>query len=534
MWLYLLGKLDVATRARIVAVGVASLAARLVLVWAALRFAAGDVAFSVLLGGVGSLLYLLARSASTDVRLRAESELYAATAHAVLDGDVLQVPEVDLPRVTFETSGLSSQILSVTFPATVADVLASMIVAPLLLAAFPPRMAVGLALAVIVILVSLLALRGVNRRLQQAVQREHEAASDAFLLALEGRLELVSRGADRAYRDEVRRSLLRYANAASRAGVASSLLGRAPLALGALAVVAVLGSDASVRASAMDALASQALVLAACLPILLGAVLGSHELVRAGTRVTPLVRILRQPRRVELAPEAGTRRASLPASVSSSALTFAYRPDAAPTLLDVRMAWDPRRPLLITGPNGSGKSTLLRLLIGLRPPTHGQVLVDSHDLAEHDLIDLRRQVALLPQRAYLGEAHRTLGDAMRLGNAAASDETVVRALERTGVLAALSAHGADPLTVRVGELSSGQRQRVALARVLLGDPRLVLLDEPDANLDQEGIGRVVALVEELVQEGRMVAIAAHGAALGALDAERIVLPARSKETVIDG
>lgn len=526
MWLYLFSKLDVVTRARIAAVGIASLAARLVLVWAAFRFASGDVAFSVLLGGGGSLLYLFARSASASARVRAESELYVTTAHAVLDGDVLQVPEMDLPRVTFETCGLGAQTLSVTFPATVADVLASAVVAPLLLASFPPRVAVTFGLAAAVILAAMVALRGVNRRLQQAVQREHEAASDAFLLALEGRLELVSRGADRAYRAEVRRSLLRYAEVASRAGMVSSLLGRAPLALGALAVLAVVGSDASVRALAFDVFASQALLLAACLPILLGAVVGSHELVRAGARVLPLVRVLRQPTRRELTPEAGTRRALLPSAISSSALGFAYRPDAAPTLLDVHMVWDPRRPLLITGPNGSGKSTLLRLLIGLRPPSQGKILVDVHDLAEHDLAGLRRQVAFLPQRAYLGEAHRTLGDAMRLVDAAASDEAVVRALERTGVLVALSAHGSNPLAVRVGELSSGQRQRVALARILLGDPRIVLLDEPDANLDEEGVGRVVALVEELVQEGRMVAIAAHGASLGAIDAERIVLPAR--------
>jgi ABC-type transport system involved in cytochrome bd biosynthesis fused ATPase/permease subunit len=86
---------------------------------------------------------------------------------------------------------------------------------------------------------------------------------------------------------------------------------------------------------------------------------------------------------------------------------------------------------------------------------------------------------------------------------------MTRALTRTRLLDALAGRGSSALDVRVGELSAGQRQRLALARVLLQDAHIVLLDEPDANLDRDGIAMVRALLEELVAEGRMVAVAAH-------------------------
>ncbi|MDF2693252.1 MAG: toxin transporter, ATP-binding protein, partial [Labilithrix sp.] len=169
--------------------------------------------------------------------------------------------------------------------------------------------------------------------------------------------------------------------------------------------------------------------------------------------------------------------------------------------------------------------TLLRILLGLRPPTSGALRIGGRDLATLDLPKLRQAIAYLPQRPYLGEPHTTVGAAMKLGRGDASDDAIQRALERTGILAAF-AEREDPLLVSVGELSAGQRQRVALARILLnGEAKIVLLDEPDANLDREGIAFVASLVRELASAGKMVVVIAHTSELNAVSPRRLELGA---------
>jgi len=133
-------------------------------------------------------------------------------------------------------------------------------------------------------------------------------------------------------------------------------------------------------------------------------------------------------------------------------------------------------------------------------------------------------VAYLPQRPYLGEAHVTVRAALRLGITDASDVAMYEALARLDVLEPLQ--GDDRLSTPVGELSTGQRQRVALARVLLQDAAMILLDEPDANLDREGIELVGSIVRELCREGKMVAVAVHTPELAALSTNRVELGER--------
>jgi ABC-type bacteriocin/lantibiotic exporter with double-glycine peptidase domain len=208
-------------------------------------------------------------------------------------------------------------------------------------------------------------------------------------------------------------------------------------------------------------------------------------------------------------------------------LTFAYRADAAPVLQGLSVDWTPAEPLVLEGRNGSGKSTLLRLLLGLRFPDHGAIELAGHDLRDLDLVALRRQMAYLPQRPYLGEPQTTLRDAIHLLEPDATDEATLAALNRVELLRALRGRGEDPLEVSVGDLSAGQRQRLALARVLLRDAKVVLLDEPDANLDRSGIALVSSVVGELGARGVMVAIAAHTPELAELSPLRVSLDKES-------
>jgi ABC-type transport system involved in cytochrome bd biosynthesis fused ATPase/permease subunit len=103
-----------------------------------------------------------------------------------------------------------------------------------------------------------------------------------------------------------------------------------------------------------------------------------------------------------------------------------------------------------------------------------------------------------------------------------SDGVLHGALARVG-LAPLARDGVDLLDSAVGELSAGQRQRLALARVLLQDAAIYLLDEPDANLDRAGIALVGEIVRDLVARGRMVAIAAHTDELASIPGTRLTL-----------
>ncbi|HEY8076194.1 MAG TPA: ATP-binding cassette domain-containing protein, partial [Labilithrix sp.] len=196
---------------------------------------------------------------------------------------------------------------------------------------------------------------------------------------------------------------------------------------------------------------------------------------------------------------------------------------AAPNVLeDVSFDWPPGRVLLLEGHNGCGKSTVLRLLLGLRAPATGTLAIGATDLATVDASALRAQVAYLPQRPWLGAPTTTVREAIALLEPDASDDVMRAALGRVGLDSLLRG---DVLDAIVGELSAGQRQRLALARTLTHDAPIVLLDEPDANLDAEGAERVAAIARALAESGKMVAIAAHSAVLRTLDAVHVDLSA---------
>lgn len=211
-------------------------------------------------------------------------------------------------------------------------------------------------------------------------------------------------------------------------------------------------------------------------------------------------------------PEHNASRASLPAirgEVSFEKVRFRYRPDTAEALRGVELKITAGEMLGIVGPSGSGKSTLAKLVQRLYVPEQGRVLVDGVDLALVDPAWLRRQIGVVLQESVL--FNRTVRENIALADPAREMEAVIAAAKLAGAhdFVLQLSHGYDTvIDERGGNLSGGQRQRIAIARALLGDPRILILDEATSSLDAES--------EEIIQhnlasiaKGRTMIIIAH-------------------------
>lgn len=156
----------------------------------------------------------------------------------------------------------------------------------------------------------------------------------------------------------------------------------------------------------------------------------------------------------------------------------------------------------LRGPNGAGKTTLLRVCAGLVPVASGEAVVLGHDL-RRDRRGVRRQVGLLAHDGFLYD-DLTVEDNVRFWSKAvrASDDDAEAALGRLGLDERLR-------SVRVARLSAGQRRRTAFAALLVRRPRLWLLDEPHAGLDQEARDLVDSTIGDAVRAGATVIIASH-------------------------
>ena len=176
---------------------------------------------------------------------------------------------------------------------------------------------------------------------------------------------------------------------------------------------------------------------------------------------------------------------------------------------DVSFRAEPGQMVALVGPSGSGKTTITYLLPRLFDPTEGRILLDGHDLRDVTLDTLARHIGMVTQETYL--FHDTIGANLRYAKPDAIDEELIAAA-RAANIHNLIAQLPDGYDTVVGErgyrLSGGEKQRLAIARVILKNPRILVLDEATSSLDSESERAIQEALEE-VMVGRTTFVIAH-------------------------
>ncbi|MGN6726176.1 MAG: ABC transporter ATP-binding protein [Tepidisphaeraceae bacterium] len=189
-----------------------------------------------------------------------------------------------------------------------------------------------------------------------------------------------------------------------------------------------------------------------------------------------------------------------------------------PALRDVSLTIEPGQMIGLCGHSGAGKSTFVNLLCRFYDVTEGQILIDGVDVRDYDLQWLRQQVGVVLQEPYL--FHGTIADNIRYGRPDASDAEVIAAAK------AANAHDfivgvPDGYDTMVGErgqsLSGGERQRVSIARAILHNPKILVLDEATSSLDTETERQIQEAMDRLVTGRTTIAIAHRLSTLTAAD-----------------
>ena len=221
-------------------------------------------------------------------------------------------------------------------------------------------------------------------------------------------------------------------------------------------------------------------------------------------------------------PKLGVRRvAALQGPVRGDGLTVRYPGRSIAAIEDMDFVVNPGELVAVVGPSGCGKSTLLSVLLKLREPDAGRVLVDGVDLADIEPQSWRQLIGWVGQRPHLFAA--TVAENIRLGRPDATDDQV-RAAARQAAAEEFIAALPNGFSTMLGEhgvgISVGQRQRIAIARALLRDAPLLVLDEPTASLDAETAEAVVESLESL-RGRRAVLFTSHRPALF-MRADRII------------
>lgn len=195
-------------------------------------------------------------------------------------------------------------------------------------------------------------------------------------------------------------------------------------------------------------------------------------------------------------------------AVSFENISFSYQPEK-PVLQGVSLRAHAGETVALVGSNGAGKTTLINHLLRFLTPDGGQVLIDGQDIQKADLKSLRRQIGVVTQETILFSG--TIADNIRYGLPEATDEQIIegaRVANAYDFIMALPNGFQTDVGERGQRLSGGQLQRIALARAVLSDPRILVLDEATSAVDAESEGLIQEALARLTQ-GRTTFVIAH-------------------------
>ena len=468
----------------------------------------GGAQSAAALGALGIVLAARGFTRGT-LRTRVEVALTVRGIDALFRGNLLRASPLEADEseaAIIEGVHYGARILAELSPQLIADTVAAFLVTVVLGAIEPRHVLLVGALSAAIGGGGVVVARRVTIRESERSAEAYRPVLDAVVAAIHGRLELVANGVDVAFRQSFAEAIHVWSAQALRAERLSSIAGRLPVAAGCALVAGALFFDSAWHGEMTAGALADAALFASVLPVFAGLASALHEMTKARVRFEPMAQLLSGDELPQ--PASPASRCPEPFDVVWRKVCFSYSGTLAPALQHVDLTWPSARVLVIAGPNGSGKSTVLRLLLGVTNVDDGEIRVGAVRLAMLDQREWRRTLAYLPQRPYLGE-RMTVHAAMDLVAHASTLDQRRAALERVALWDVLTAKSpTDPLSAKVGSLSTGERQRLALARLLASDKPLLLLDEPDANLDAAGIKLVADLVRELSATKR-IAIVAH-------------------------
>jgi thiol reductant ABC exporter CydC subunit len=348
-----------------------------------------------------------------------------------------------------------------------------------------------------------------GRSVRATAQARGELSAEVVEL-LRSAPELVVHGAEAGTLARVGAADARVAALSRREGVVAGATDGLGVAITGVTVAAVLavavsahssGTISGVWVATLGLLALASFESVAALPQA-GRELSST--LAAGRRVLDLTD--RRPRVTE--PETALPPPSSQPRLALDAVTAGYG-DEPSVVHDLSLVLEPGRRIALVGPSGAGKTTVVNLLLRFLDPREGAVLLDGRDLRDYRLEDVRGAMAVAGQDSHMFAT--SIRENVKLARPGASDADIVAALRgaRIDEWVASLPQGLDTMTGEEGaELSGGQRQRIAIARALLADAPILVLDEPTAHLDAETAQRLMADVLDATS-GRSLLLITH-------------------------
>ncbi|HDT6594825.1 TPA: cysteine/glutathione ABC transporter ATP-binding protein/permease CydC [Raoultella ornithinolytica] len=317
---------------------------------------------------------------------------------------------------------------------------------------------------------------------------------------LQGQAELMLFSASDRYRKQLEKTEQRWQDAQRRQAELTALSQALMLLIGGVAVVAMLwltsaGVGGNSQPGALIALfVFCALAAFEALAPVTGAFQHLGQVIASARRITQITG--QQP---EVTFAAGEGQAFGQVSLTLNQVTFSYPQQPSPALENISLQVGAGEHIAILGRTGCGKSTLLQLLTRAWDPANGEILLNDQPLTHLNEATLRQAMSVVPQRVHLFSA--MLRDNLSLAAPGASDIQLMKALERVGLEKLLEDSGLNAWLGEGGrQLSGGELRRLAIARALLHDAPLMLLDEPTEGLDATTESQILDLLAEVMRE----------------------------------